>query len=159
MGRSSHTAPACMRAMDRLNCWHEAFASLITGPHAGEVSGEALLGFWTTYGPHIAESMQADPILPGALRALLPKYAGPGAVLYRGEDAERYRRRVIGMSWTPRLETARMFAHRREPRGVVLRLEASATAILCAPTYHSRYLGEDEYLIDTSAIGEPELLE
>lgn len=148
-----------MRAMDRLGCWHEAFESLIAGPHAGEVSGEALLSFWTTYGFHVADSMKADPILPAALKALLPRYAGAGAVLYRGEDAERYRRRAFGMSWTPRIDTARMFAHRRDPRGVVLRLDASPAMILCGPTDHSRHLVEHEYLIDISVMGEPELLE
>lgn len=150
---------ACMRAMDRLQCWHEAFESLIAGPHAGEVSGESLLRFWTTYGPHIADSMQGDPLLLIAMKRLLPRYTGAGLVLYRGEDAERYRRRAFGMSWTPRIDTAQMFARRRDPAGVVLRLDASPAMILCGPTDHSRWLTEHEYLIDTSIIGEPELLE
>lgn len=143
----------CMRAMDRLGCWHEAFASLISGPHAGTVSGASLLHFWTTYGFHIADSMQRDPMLLSALKALLPKYSGPGVVLYRGEDAVRSRAGAIGMSWTTRIETAQMFAQRRDPPGVVLRLDASPEMIVCGPTDHSRWLGEHEYIIDTSKMG------
>ena len=152
-------AMACMRAMDRLRCWHEAFESLITGPHAGEVSDEALQHFWITYGPHIADSMQADPILLATMKRLLPRYTGAGLVLYRGEDAERYRQRAIGMAWTPRIDKARMFARRRDPPGVVLRLDASPRVILSGPTDHSHWLGEVEFLLDTDIIGEPELIE
>lgn len=158
LANDDSAAMACMRAMDRLGCWHEAFESLITGPHVGKISGESLLRFWTTYGFHIADSMQGDPLLIDAMKRLLPRYTGAGLVLYRGEDAERYRRRAFGMSWTTQIDTARMFARRRDPPGAVLRLDASAAIILCGPTDHSRYLDEHEYLIDTREMGEPELL-
>lgn len=90
-------ARVCMQAMDRLNCWHEAFESLLA---AGGVAGTAVLRFWTTYGFHIADSMQADPILARVLKTLLPPYSGLGLTLYRGEDMGRHQGRTYGISWT-----------------------------------------------------------
>jgi hypothetical protein len=56
------------------------------------------------------------------------------------------------MSWTTKIEVARMFAERRDPPGVVLKLDALAEMIIAGPNDHSKYLGEDEYLLDPSAI-------
>ena len=63
---------AAMRAMDRLNCWHDAFECLMAEDNSGFDIGKALRAFWVTYGFHIADSMKADPILLDAMRALLP---------------------------------------------------------------------------------------
>lgn len=148
--QDSEAAMVCMRALDRLGCWHEAFKQLIAG--MTDVSGASLLWFWITHGLHISDSMQGDPILAEALKALLPPYAGHGHTLYRGEALDRYQRRNFGMSWTTEIDVARMFARRREPAGVVLKLEASPMMIFSGPSAHSEYLGESEYLLDPTAI-------
>jgi hypothetical protein len=155
-------AQACMNAMDRLGCWHEAFEQLTTGTHAGQTSGEAVLWFWHTYGFHVADSMKADPILAATLKTLLPPCGCPAQTLYRGEALERHQARIYGMSWTTNVEVARMFAGRRvrgTPGGVLLKIAASPEMIFCAPNENSRRMGEHEYLIDPRMIHEVEVLE
>ncbi len=139
-----------MRAMDRLRCWREAFERLIDS--ISSVTGKSMLWFWTSYGPHISDSLKGDPILFEAMKKRLPPYAGTEHTLYRGEAWDRYERRVYGMSWTTDIEVARMFAERRDPAGVVLILVASAEMIIAGPTAHSKHLQEQEYLVDPSAI-------
>lgn len=156
-GNSQHTI-ACMRAMDRLGCWRAAFEQLISGPSAGQVSGERALNLWTEHGFHVADGLNGDPILATVLKSLLPPYTGPGLVLFRGEAVERYQRRAYGMSWTPDLRVAQMFAHRRDPRGVVLKLCASSEMIFCEPSAHSVYLQEYEYLIDPLLVADVEVV-
>jgi hypothetical protein len=150
--RDSEAALLCMKSLDCLECWHEAFESLISGPHAGAVTGESVLWFWMMSGFHIADSLQEDLILVKVLKTLLPPYMGVGLTLYRGEARDRYERRALGMSWTPLIEVARMFAKRRDPRGALLKIEATLGMIICGPQEDSVTLREQEYLVDTALV-------
>jgi hypothetical protein len=154
-----------MQAMDRLDCWHEAFEQLISEPSAKDIPGEAVLRFWTADGFHISDSLKGNRILETVLRKRLPPYTGPDQTLYRGEAIERYRAGVYGMSWTTKLSVAQMFAHRRDrgaPGGVgrvVLKLNASPDMIFCGPTAHSIEMDEHEYLVDPGMIRQVEVIE
>jgi hypothetical protein len=148
--QNSDAVEASMRAMDRLRCWREAFEHLIDSNSS--VTGESMLWFWTSYGPHVTDSLKGDPILFEVMKRRLPPYAGTGHTLYRGETWGRYERHVYGMSWTTDIEVARMFAERRDPPGVVLMLGASAEMIIAGPTAHSEHLQEQEHLVDPSTI-------
>jgi len=114
--------------MDRLHCWHEAFEQLISPAGAGDVAGESVRWFWTSYGFRISDAMKGDPILPTAMKTLLPPYAGSAHTLYRGEARDRHQSHVYGMSWTTNIEVARMMAQRQDPPGVVLKLDASVVS-------------------------------
>ena len=116
------------------------------------VTGESVLWFWTTNGFHIADSLQEDLILAKVLKALLPPYTGAGLTLHRGEARDRYERRALGISWTTDIEVAQMFARRWEPRGALLKIEASPEMIICGPNEDSVRLREQEYLVDTALI-------
>jgi hypothetical protein len=153
--RDSHGLEAAMRALDRLNCWREAFSQLMTGTSPNEAVGRALLSFWISYGFHIASSLQGDLILVDAFKYLLPPYSGPALKLYRGELRSRHMERIYGISWTPKLSVARMFADRRrdiEGFGVTLEIEATPEMIAASPGEHTSWLGEEEYVIDPRLI-------
>jgi hypothetical protein len=146
----SHGAEACLDALDRLRLWHEGFERL--GSDAEAVPGESILWLWTSYGFHVSDSLNGDPVLARVLKGRLPPYEGPGRILYRGEALDRYRRGVYGMSWTPETEVARTFAVRRKEGGAMLKLDASAAMIFSGPSKHSIRLAEYEYLVDPTLI-------
>jgi hypothetical protein len=154
LDKDSDVMMATMLAMDRVGCWHEAFYSLLgeTSP----VEASSVIWLWTTYGFHVASSLKGDRILVDVLKALLPPYAGPSCILYRGELESLHVARQYGIAWTPKLKVAEMFASRRdspqERLGIVLKINASPEMILAAPCEHSKYLGESEYLIDPRLI-------
>jgi hypothetical protein len=162
--RDSHGLEvAMMRGLDRLNCWHEAIAQLITGTGPDEDLGRALLGFWISYGFHIASSLKGDLILVDAFKYLLPPYDGPALKLYRGELHSRHVERTYGFSWTSNLSVATMFASRRqitgEGRAVTLEIEATSEMIAVLPGKHTSWLGEEEYVIDPRLIEAVRVLE
>ncbi len=153
--RDSHGIEAAMRALDRLNCWREALGQLMTGPSPNEALGSALLWFWISYGFHIASSLKGDLILVDAFKYLLSPYRGPGLKLYRGELRSRHRERIYGLSWTPELSVATIFANRRlddEGPGVILEIEATPDMIAASPGEHTSWLQEQEYVIDPRLI-------
>ena len=151
---------ATIRALNRHDCWRTALDSLKQGPSPNREMGEALLSFWFTYGLYsIPMAMKENlPQLVDAFRYFLPPYTGQGLTLYRGELESRHMMNVHGISWTPALDVAEMFAARRssdEGRGVVLRLDATPRMIVAAVRNHSQHtlhLGEDEYLVDPREI-------
>jgi hypothetical protein len=147
---------ATMRAMDRIGCWQEALNQLNANPKPNYDLGDALLSFYTQYGPHIAESLKGRwSLLVDPLRRFLRPYTGPSMVVYRGELLARHKQSQYGISWTTSLDTAKMFANRREPDeglGVVLEISAPSEAIISSPTKHSIYLGEHEFVIDNRFI-------
>jgi hypothetical protein len=153
--RNDHGLEAAMRALDRLDCWHDALGQLLTDASPNEDLGRALQHFWISYGFHIASSLKGDSILVDAFKYLLPPYKGPTLRLYRGELRSRHLQRVYGISWTPKLGVATMFADRRcnaEGLGVVLEIEATPDMVAAAPDEHSYWLREEEYIIDTRLI-------
>jgi hypothetical protein len=142
---------SAMRALDRLDCWHEALSQLMTFPSPDETLGRGLLWLWISYGFHIGRSLKADPIIVDAFKHLFPPCSGPGLKLYRGELHSRHMGRIYGLSWTPHLSVAKMFANRRGA-GVVLEIEATPDMIAAPPGEHTSWLGEDEYIIDPRLI-------
>jgi hypothetical protein len=153
--RDSQGLEAAMRALDRLGCWREALSRLTTGTSPNEVVGRALLWFWISYGFHVGSSLKGDPILVDVFKYLLPPYRGPALKLYRGELHSRHLERIYGISWTPKLDVANMFANRRsgvDGRGVTLELEATPDMIAASPGEHTSWLGEEEYVIDPRLI-------
>lgn len=149
-----------MKALDRLRCWPEAFAALPKGPD--NAIGDGALWLWLTYGFHVAESMLGAALVASTLKAHLPPYRGPAQTLFRGELETRHLAGTYGIAWTPHIDIARMFASRRltlaEGKGVVLRLQATTEMIVAAPTAHSEWLGEHEFVLDPSMIGRPEIV-
>jgi len=152
-----------MRALDRLNCWREALSQLITSTTSpNETMGRALLSFWISYGFHIAPALKGDLILVDAFKHLVPPYRGPALKLYRGELHSRHLERVYGISWTPKLSVATMFADRRrdiEGLGVKLEIEATPDMIAASPGEHTSWLGEEEYVIDPRLIRAVQVLD
>lgn len=147
---------ATIQALNRLDCWREAVDQLIKGRSPNVASGCALLSFWNNYGLYtIPQGLREHlPHLIDAFKYLLPPYTGKSITLYRGELESRHRSGVYGISWTPLIETAEMFAHRRwlsEGSGVVLKIEATPDMIVAAVkefSEHTLRLGEDEYVVD-----------
>jgi hypothetical protein len=149
-----------MRALDRLDCWPLAVDQLLVGRSPNIVKGCALLSFWNNYGLYsIPQGLRENlPHLVDAFKHLLPPYTGESLVLYRGELASRHLTGIYGISWTPIIETAKVFADRRcsdEGSGVVLKIEATPGMIVAAVKDYSQHtlrLGEDEYLVDPRRI-------
>jgi hypothetical protein len=145
-----------MRALDRLDCWHEAIHQLTADPRPSSDLAEALLHFWVTHGFRFASSLKGDLVLADALRHLLPLYAGPGLTLYRGELLTRHEARIYGMSWTPKIDVAQIFADRRlhlgEGPGLMLEIDAAPQMIVADRPAHTSWLGEMEYIVDPRMI-------
>jgi hypothetical protein len=112
---------------------------------------------WTVRGFRIRESVDDDVLLAAALRRLLPPYEGPGLTLYRGEQATRVSRGEVGFGWTQDRAVAEMFAAglctTYPGGGVLLETAAPADAIIAAPSAHSSYLGEREFVVDPQRVG------
>lgn len=154
---------AAVHGLDRLNCWQEAFSQLMTGHSPDEVLGRGLLSFWVTYGlQSIPLALKGNLILViDAFKHLLPPYSGPELTLYRGELLSRHNEGIYGLSWTPDISIAQMFASRRrslgEGPGVVLEIVATPDVIVASleqtsSHQHTSWLGEKEYLIDPRLI-------
>jgi hypothetical protein len=151
---------AMIRALNRHNCWCEALARLKTGQSPNQKLGCFLVSFWITYGiSSIPKALKENLVeLIEAFKFLLPPYIGPGLTLYRGELESRHIMNVYGISWTPILDVAKMYADRRdddEGAGVVLKIEATPDMIVASLQQfsdHTSYLVENEYLIDPRTI-------
>ncbi|RUR65894.1 hypothetical protein EJP67_02345 [Variovorax guangxiensis] len=117
---------------------------------------------WTEYGGRIRVDTGDDALLVRALRAWLPMYRGPEMTLLRGESIERYQAGRLGFCWTPNRETAEMFASGLQADypggGCLLQCLAPPDAILAAPDAHSRWLGEEEYVLDPTKLGDVEVV-
>ena len=111
---------------------------------------------WTQRGEYIRGEVGNDRDLADILKYLLPRYYGPKKLLYRGESLERWRDRCVGLCWTDNIEVAAMFARVRnnvKPHGgVVLVSTVPCEEIIAAPGQHSVWLGESEYLVDSTRL-------
>jgi hypothetical protein len=96
---------------------------------------------WLTLGDGYRNQISNDLLVLKLMRVLLPKYKGPGMVLFRGETFGNRRRRTYGLSWTA--ELAKSFANgiMRTHQGgsVVLKTHAPAEAIICAPKLAAQF--------------------
>lgn len=109
---------------------------------------------WTERGHHVRQDIGDDRLLAEMLRTLLPRYRGPQLMLYRGESLARWRLNYVGLCWTTDIKVARMFAgglNAVEPHGgILLASVVPGNAIIAAPGQHSKWLGEAEYVVDSS---------
>lgn len=111
----------------------------------------------------LRELVDDDALLMEAARSWLPRYAGPGMTLWRGENIDRLESGRVGSAWTDNESTAKMFANGLNARGkggIVLRVDAPGSAIIAGPSAHSAdWLGENEYTVDVSQLAQIERLE
>ena len=118
--------------------------------------------FWDVYGWTIRMKVADDSALCDALRNLLEPYKGPPMTLYRGEIAAKHDKGNYGISWTTDIKAARMFARGLnclEPAGgVLLESLVPAEAIISPPSEHSRFLQEDEFLVNARGLDEVRVL-
>jgi hypothetical protein len=111
----------------------------------------------------LRELVDDDALLMETARSWLPRYAGPGMTLWRGENIERFESGRVGSAWTDKESTAKMFAsglNATGKGGIVLRVDVSGPAIIAGPSAHSaNWLGENEYTVDVAQLEQIEHLE
>ena len=135
--------------------WRQACIDLITDAPA-TVNTDAAHSCFTEFGHLVREKVDDDPLLVSVLRQLLPKVAGvptgEGIVLYRGENFDRYQAGHVGLCWSSKRAVAEMFGAGLNAMvgqgGVLLQAYAPEHALLARPNVHSRWLGEEEHLVD-----------
>lgn len=118
--------------------------------------------YWTMAGHHIRAQIGDDRILVTLLKVVLPKYDGPDMVLFRGENADRLTINRVGMCWSASEGIARMFGrglNAMHSGGVLLKCQVPAEAIIAGPSNHSRYLGEEEFTVDSALLSRVEIME
>jgi hypothetical protein len=111
--------------------------------------------YWIEAGHHIREQIGDDRLLISLLRHLLPPYEGKAIELFRGENCERWKNGAIGLAWSSRSETAKMFGSGLNAvgsGGVLLKAQFEPEAIISGPNAHSNYLGESQYTVDPFAV-------
>lgn len=135
--------------------WRQACIDLITDAPA-TVNQDSAHACFTEFGHRVREKLEDDRLLVSALRQLLPTFVGVGAgqglVLYRGENLDRYHDGRVGLCWSPTRTVAEMFGRGLNAMagqgGCLLQAYAPSHAIIAGPNSHSRWLGEEEYLVD-----------
>ena len=142
--------------------WREKAGEL---PMVKEFDTEFRLAFhsyWTVAGHHIRKQIDDDKTVLKLLRSVLPKYAGPCLVLFRGENLDRWNQQAVGFCWSPNLAVETMFGRGLNSigsGGVLLKCNAALEAIIAGPGSHSTYLQENEYTLDPTKVSKIELLE
>jgi hypothetical protein len=135
--------------------WPTICSQMIAEPPAEHLRG-LFRSRWVEFGERIRVCTADDGLLAKALHAWLPLYDGSGLTLYRGESAARYEAGRLGFNWTTKQATAEMFGsgwNALHPGGgCLLRCDVPAAAIISAPDSHSRWLGEDEFVVDPSML-------
>lgn len=135
--------------------WPKICSQMIVEPPSGDLSA-VFRSWWAQYGEHIRAHTEDDALVARALRAWLPAYQGPGMTLFRGESAGRYEAQRLGFNWTPKQSVAEMFGsgwNALHPGGGrLLRCDVPASAIISAPDSHSRWLGENEYVVEPAML-------
>jgi hypothetical protein len=131
--------------------WRAVLRRITSKPPSPKMS-EALQTIWVTSGWNIREDIRDDVFIIEMLKRALPRYQGEEIELWRGESAKNRQHRAYGLSWSAKRTVAEMFARRGAAlhlhATVVLRTIAPAEAIIAAPNHHSRYLHEDEFIVD-----------
>jgi hypothetical protein len=150
---------ACLRAMDRHDCWKDCIAQFTNSAHPDPALGKSLLLFWEIHGiGSIPDGLKDDlPVFVDALMHHLPPYKGPRIILYRGELEARHLAGIYGIAWTSKPKVASKFADRRaalDGKSVVLRIEASSEMIVADHTMlvGGRAKTECEYIVDPRMI-------
>ena len=112
-----------------------------------------MLNFFLDHGDALRGAVPHEFLLLDFLRAVLPRYAGPSLTLHRGTSFQERRRRTYGSSWTANEAVARHIAEKDKCRtvlggSVVLKTDAPASAVICAPALVNNRFQEDEYIVD-----------
>ncbi|MBE3025986.1 hypothetical protein [Janthinobacterium sp. GW458P] len=131
--------------------WQELMGQMINTPPMKPEDSKTFHVRWTESAHKIRELVANDHLLLDMLRIWLPAYIGQDRVLYRGESIERWEDGSVGSGWTPKLETAQMFAgglNKVGKGGVVLSTTAPRASIIAGPSSHSIYLQEFEHTVD-----------
>lgn len=113
---------------------------------------------WTVEGFRWREAVDDDALMSRALRTILAPYEGDSLTLFRGEQCARYDAGRLGFNWTPKREVAEMFASGLcslyDGGGILLTAAVPSAAIISSPSAHSQYLGEDEFVVDSSLLAD-----
>jgi hypothetical protein len=152
-----------------VNGWDLALRQIAGLPKIDPDIQIEFLNKWRKY-KWLSYRAQHDAVLASALHVLLPtsNYDGAPIRLFRGEATGLAKWRGCGVSWTTRLEIARLFARLGEDDegSRVLETVAPANAVLYQRKYGEdnilikRYGGEDdEYIVDPSLLTEVKIVE
>ena len=144
------------------NLWRQKAGELLATGEFDPAFRHQFHTYWTVAGHHIRAHIDDDRVLISLLRLILPPYVGPSRTLYRGENLDRWNSRRIGLCWSDKIETARMFGrglNATRAGGVLLQWQASSDAIIAGPSAHSLYVGESEYTLDLTETSEIEAIE
>lgn len=131
--------------------WHALASSVLKRESPLPGSIEDFETHWIEAGHHIRSQVNDDEMLCEFLRLALPPYIGTEMVLYRGENADRYKAGNLGLAWTPNRKTAEMFAsglNAINSGGLLLEALFPANAVIAGPNAHSRYLGEMQFTVE-----------
>ena len=135
--------------------WRQCLKDLITCPPKDRDIADRFHRKWHESHHRIRELVADDDLLVEVMWVWLPRYDGPAAVLFRGENVDRFESGRIGTAWTANEETAATFARGLNAEGkggVLLKIHAAAAAIIAGPSTHSGWLGESEYNVDVRGI-------
>jgi hypothetical protein len=99
-----------LHAIDLLCLWKATMRAVRKSPCPSDAFRSKLMQFWIEHGDHIRSEVGDDLLLADGLRAMLPAYAGPAVMLYRGDSFENRRRRLYGLSWSRNVDVAREYA-------------------------------------------------
>lgn len=137
--------------------WKEACRELISLGSLDPEFSERFHTEWFIRGHRIRELVADDELMCNTLWACLPPYQGSSLDLYRGESIERWNRGQLGFGWSQSKEVAIMFASGLNSLygagGVLLHTFAHFDAIVAGPNHHSKWLMENEYVVDKRRLG------
>lgn len=122
----------------------------------------AIHSAWVSRGFRYRAAIKDDALFVQAFRRTLPAYDGEDLILYRGERAAEFDAGRLGLNWSPKLETARMFASGLctlyPGGGVLLKASAPAAAVIARPNAHSTHLGEMEHIVEPALLLDVEVI-
>jgi hypothetical protein len=145
------------------NSWQMQLKAAIQRPPTALDMSTGFHTQWHVCHHFLRELVANDDLMTDFAWAWLPRYRGPGLVLYRGENVDRFESGNIGSAWSDKVETAEMFAsglNNEGKGGLVLRTSAPAQAIIAGPSDHSaNWLQENEFTVDWRKLGNIEQIQ
>lgn len=140
------------RSITEQKRWRSHAALLSNGHSPKPEDTDPFSTYWIEGGHHMREQISDDRELVRLLRHMLPPYKGVAIELFRGENKSRWESGTIGPAWTSNAEIARDFASGLNAvftGGVLLKAKFEPLAIISGPNAHSKYLGEDQFTVDS----------
>lgn len=141
--------------------WRAMAQSMARGDPPSAELAERFHHQWHVCHHFVRELVADDHAILDMLWTWLPRYGGGDVVLYRGENLSRFTQDRVGFAWSDTEEMARMFGSGLNAvagGGALLRAYVPASAVIAAPSKHSRWLGESEFTVDPRRLGSIELL-